>query len=511
MKTRPNWTRHRALLLLAVGLSPSACAKDPDLELDADGGAGGHVGGAGGHVGGAGGHVGGAGGHGGGTSPPAATCLDPQPILQGDGPGAPSSGFVRCANGGVHRELAVDCLEPEPKGDACDPMGVHDIPPSCLSDDDCTAQPYGRCLTIQYDATTCGCVHGCQSDADCGEGTICRCGASGSVDWVQTSACLQADDCKLSSDCAAGECAPLARDNGCGFDELLACRTAADTCRTATDCPMDRPDCLPDAAGNWVCNPPYDGPICGRPLIIEGAPRLARACPRPDWADETGPTAVLLSVADREALAQHFGANAALEHASVASFAHFALELMRFGAPPALLVEVSKAMADEVDHARRMYGFASTFGRAVIGPGPLNLQGLEPAPDVHALCLSVVREACVGELLAAVEAEHLAALAATPDLREAFCVIAVDEARHAALGWQALRFLLTLPGAPSEAELRVAFVLAIEHSQRASGPETSRLCGFGLLSTHQREALVSEAAAEVLWPTFEACFSAWAA
>ena len=108
-------------------------------------------------------------------------------------------------------------------------------------------------------------------------------------------------------------------------------------------------------------------------------------------------------------------------------------------------------MADEADHARRMYGFASTFGRPVIGPGPLNLQGLEPSPDVHALCLSVGREACVGELLAAVEAEHLAARAATPGLREAFCVIAVDEARHAALGWQALRFLLPLPGAPSEA------------------------------------------------------------
>src|SRR5690606_25004689 len=108
------------------------------------------------------------------------------------------------------------------------------------------------------------------------------------------------------------------------------------------------------------------------------------------------------------------------------------------GAPPHLLAATQRAMADEIDHARRCFALASAYAGEPIGPGPLDLGAKRPTTDRSAILEAVVREACVGETLAAIEARTALAHARDPAVRTTLERIAADELRHAQLGWQTL-------------------------------------------------------------------------
>lgn len=153
------------------------------------------------------------------------------------------------------------------------------------------------------------------------------------------------------------------------------------------------------------------GSICeGRPLVIDGERRRAVAADGP-WARA-----------------------AADEHASVASFARHALELMALGAPAELLAEVARAMADEVRHAQLC------ARRAGVELAPLDaVAGIDASPET--VLRALVREACVNETIAAAIAAE-AALQASGGDRQLLQDIARDERRHATLAWRSLKWLL---------------------------------------------------------------------
>ena len=67
---------------------------------------------------------------------------------------------------------------------------------------------------------------------------------------------------------------------------------------------------------------------------------------------------------------------ALLEHASIASFARFSLELLRYGAPPELVVGAHRAALDEVAHARLAFALASSWSGRDLGPGAMGLEAL---------------------------------------------------------------------------------------------------------------------------------------
>src|SRR5690606_30816180 len=83
-----------------------------------------------------------------------------------------------------------------------------------------------------------------------------------------------------------------------------------------------------------------DGCGEGRPLLIDGRARTAEPCVRDDWAEPGAgprPHVEALSPAQRRLLADRWTRAALGEHASVASFARFVLDLAALGAPPELL------------------------------------------------------------------------------------------------------------------------------------------------------------------------------
>ena len=71
-------------------------------------------------------------------------CEGSEPILQSGVEGTVPTGFERCPDGVIHRVEAVACLVPEPPGPEC--TLPDDGMQSCLSDADCTAGAFGRCI-----------------------------------------------------------------------------------------------------------------------------------------------------------------------------------------------------------------------------------------------------------------------------------------------------------------------------------------------------------------------------
>lgn len=230
-----------------------------------------------------------------------------------------------------------------------------------------------------------------------------------------------------------------------------------------------------------ICRTPI--PPCGRPLLVGGAPVVAPPAPREDWA--RAPIAPPSALASE--LAAAWLADAALEHASVASFARFALELLAVGAPPELVVGAHRAALDEVEHARLAYGLASAFGGVAVGPGPLDVGGVVFRSDLAALTASAVREGCVGETFAAIGARVACARCTDPATSEVLRTIADDELVHAELAFRFVAWAVRVGGPDVAAAALRAFEAGVpaswERSPRERDPAWrafGRLDGEGL-------------------------------
>jgi hypothetical protein len=438
----------------------------------------------------------GAGGSGGAAGPGDAVCAGAQPLPATDGT---PSGFAQCPNGTIHRDQVVAC-DPVIVAPAC--TGTEKTI-TCASDADCTAGLHGKCVSAEVidDAltTVCGCFYTCANDAECGAGQVCVCGGVVSTghDW---STCAPAK-CTTGADCASGECAVTSYTDNCVIDVELGCRSPADACHVDEDCVSDSGPyrrCVLTSTGDWACK----ASTCtlGRPLLIQGQPRTAPAVPRADWAADVTPAPADLDERTRAALAHHWLAAAALEHASVASFARFTLELLAVGAPPALVAAAQRAAVDEVEHARIAYGLASAYAGRALGPGPLDLGALQIAVDRGGLMRSLIEEACVGETVGVAEALALAARAADPELARVHRRIADDEQRHAELAWRTLAWLLDEADA---ATLRLAagwFDDAVALAAREPEPTEPARPELGLLGARELGAVRRQALREVVTP-----------
>ena len=152
-------------------------------------------------------------------------------------------------------------------------------------------------------------------------------------------------------------------------------------------------------------------------------------------------------------------ADAALEHASIASFARLALDLMAHGAPPDLIAGAHAAALDEIEHARIAFAFASERAGEPFGPGALPIASLardlaSRARDLASLARETFTDGCIGETLAALDARDRAEAARDPRVRRALLRIARDEERHAELAWRIVAWMLRAGGAPVRAALR---------------------------------------------------------
>jgi hypothetical protein len=193
----------------------------------------------------------------------------------------------------------------------------------------------------------------------------------------------------------------------------------------------------------------------GRPYLVGGddAPMMSRA-----------------SHATDDERAARWVARGLGEHASVASFAAFSLQLMVNGAPFALLTGAANANADEVRHAEQSFALASRFAGRVITAEPFPRRAISALgpQSLEELAEAALREGCIAETLSVFAAAREIEETAVIDAEERAVLVGIvrDEARHSALAWRTVAWA---SGAARNATLnqRLAQIVADEHARCA--------------------------------------------
>jgi hypothetical protein len=292
---------------------------------------------------------------------------------------------------------------------------------SCTSDLDCADEPHGYCSS-SIDSEAKRCLYGCVRDSECGANQICLCGDP-------VGRCVEAS-CTVDANCGAGfRCQSYDASQGGGLT-AFACQTEHDLCGGDADCT----GLCDGSSGTFRCV--AQSCTIGRPFLVEGEERMARVTSRADWSESIELAMTELTSAQRAAGAAAWARIGQMEHASVAAFARFALQLLQLGAPPDLLELTTRAMAEETRHARLAFGIASALGGVEVGPAALNIDNSLGKMSLVDVARLVVREGCIGETSAALEAREAASRATEATLAAALDRVADDESRHAELAWR---------------------------------------------------------------------------
>ena len=212
-----------------------------------------------------------------------------------------------------------------------------------------------------------------------------------------------------------------------------------------------------------------------------------------------------LDPAERSAVSDGWTFAAQQEHASIASFSKFALELLAVGAPPTLLVGAHRAGLDEIDHARMSFKVASLCAGQPLGPGPLPIsaQSITQSLSLHASAVAAALDGCLNETIAALEAGAAADSTNHEALKLVLEEIARDEQNHAELAWEYVAWAIATGGR----SVRDAIKAAAEEAMNALEAEPSPVpgatpSGWGILEPRVRHQLRVHSSRSVLRPAF---------
>ena len=501
MKLRTRFDLFSAALLSALGASQVACGGNAMVSAGGQAGSGGSGAGRSG-LGGAstgGASTGGVAGSGQSGAATAGTlgnagadanqypCLNPQDL---------GHGFVQC-DGFKHRTKADTCTSLVPRPDAANPGMVG----MCQVDTDCKDEPYGWCTSGGQLPDT-YCRYGCVNDSDCRGDQLCECG-------TPVGRCVQAL-CASDADCQNGFlCRDYDSSGGCG-SLAYSCQSPADNCGSDADCGaamLARCRVNPQTQ-SFQCIP--DNCAVGRPFLVEGAQRLAATAARDDWSELTLlPRLVDLDATLSAQLAEQWTRVALMEHASIAAFARFTLQLMSLAAPASLIERATAAMVDETRHAKACFAVASSYASAPLGPGRLAVERSLDESSLTEIVLNTIREGCVGETLAAIEVREAAEHALDPDLRELLLSISQDETRHAELAYRFVSWAIVVGGPELKRAVQREFAALAAEPSAAGGVLTDSegaLLRHGIVPEAMRQAIRRQAMAEVILPCSRTLF-----
>jgi len=178
------------------------------------------------------------------------------------------------------------------------------------------------------------------------------------------------------------------------------------------------------------------GSCCGRPFLVAGVERRARAVSREGWASTPVEPAVDMPAALRERLRDAWLDDALMEHASVAAFARFTLQLLGLGAPADLVGACQRAARDEIEHAEACFMLASRYAGEPLGPSGLSLEGAFATEEVTDIVVNTFLEGCVGETVASLLAAEQLRCVEDLQTRAVLERIVRDEAAHSELAWR---------------------------------------------------------------------------
>ncbi|MEP7126093.1 MAG: ferritin-like domain-containing protein [Byssovorax sp.] len=270
-------------------------------------------------------------------------------------------------------------------------------------------------------------------------------------------------------------------------------------------------DCGPVPQGDTCCYMVTEegGGCVGRPFLVDDRARTA-SVERADRGWSLGvlaPDTTGLDPEVRRALAAAWAADALLEHASIAAFSRFSLELLAVGGPADLVAAAHQAALDEVRHARICFALAQGYAGAPLGPSAFPFDGsITLSADLASFAAATAREGCIGETLSAILAAEQLARATDPAVRRALSAIAEDESRHAELAWRTVAWAIERGGDA----VRSAVAAVLEDTARyVPTGVTSTAIPPGILGSHGRldAAATREAMIRALDEVVRPCFA----
>jgi hypothetical protein len=238
------------------------------------------------------------------------------------------------------------------------------------------------------------------------------------------------------------------------------------------------------------------GVVEGRPFLVEDVARVATRTRTNGWADDVDLGGATPEPGERAGLVAHFTTWSLAEHASIASFARFALQILGLGAPSRLVARATAAMEDEIRHARFGFGLVQAIAGEPTGPATLAIGGsLDGDCTLEGVLRLTVREGMIGETLAALEVRASADLASLPFMRANLASIADDESRHAELAYAFAAWAV---------EQDPALAAIVEEEVRAWQPERcpvlEGLARWGILDRAARDVVRREGFEAVVLP-----------
>jgi hypothetical protein len=151
-----------------------------------------------------------------------------------------------------HRMSGQACDESRPESDLEDPTEGDE----CQSHEECTEGENGRCLrTDDFSSTGAKpykCTYDeCFSDADCGNGGVCRCSGNRGTDATY---CLMGN-CSVDSECDSGYCSPSLSWACPNFPDTAGyfCHTPEDECVNNLECGSQAKCVFAPKEKRWMC------------------------------------------------------------------------------------------------------------------------------------------------------------------------------------------------------------------------------------------------------------------
>jgi hypothetical protein len=432
-------------------------------------------------------------------------CTNPMPLRP-----HVDTGIYTCSEGYLHRASAHRCATQLPRDVEISgpPAGVTLLTDECSRDTDCT-KPNTFCRLLDGTEYGCGnapkqyrriCEQGCQVDADCGANFACVCGQ----DIGTCVAVSPSSGCHVDADCTTGLCL----SNGSALPlgpPSFACQLPGDECDAAKDCMPAFASCTM-AAGGRTCQP---GVACGRPFLVAETARLAGVVTSDAWlgVEAVGALPIPSDPALARRLADHWARIGLMEHASIAAFARFTLQLLSLGAPAELVRDSTQAQADETRHAALAFELASAYGGSPVGPTALDLRGALDCLSLEEILRTTIAEGCIGETRAALEAAEAARVASVPAVRELLQRIADDESAHSALAWRVVQWILAEH--PELTPIAQAELACVDASPPAGEPSDDAAArAHGLLDALTLARVHRSAVRDVILPCASALFAA---
>ncbi len=214
----------------------------------------------------------------------------------------------------------------------------------------------------------------------------------------------------------------------------------------------------------------------GRQIRSFGRALLAPVVPGSAWTQDDIALGSCAELDDstRQALARQWRENGRTEHASVAAFAELTRELMVLGAPPALLASAQRDALDEIRHTELCFALARALDGKEEGPGPLEAAGRNLSGHLGSrtaalasLAVSSLIDGVLHEGLSARVLARLARRCQDAEVAAMVKTIAADEGRHAAHGWDVVRWCVAEGGVPVVHALRGAAKIVADQAASA--------------------------------------------